>query len=66
MFVVKYRKIFFALSTSLIILSVYGFLSYGLKYSIDFKGGTITEVSYDSGILYSLYYNGYNRAGASF
>ena len=48
MFVVKYRKIFFALSLSLIALSVYGFLSYGLKYSIDFKGGTITEVSYDS------------------
>jgi len=47
MFVVKYRKIFFVLSTILIVLSAYGFFTYGLKYSIDFKGGTITEVSYE-------------------
>ncbi|MFZ2769783.1 MAG: protein translocase subunit SecF, partial [Minisyncoccia bacterium] len=47
MFVVKYRKIFFALSIALIVVSAYGFFTYGLKYSIDFKGGTITELAYD-------------------
>ena len=46
MFVVKYRKIFFGFSLALIIISIYGLFTYGLKYSIDFKGGTITEVTY--------------------
>jgi len=46
MFVVKYRKIFFILSTILIALSLYGMFSYGFDLSIDFKGGTLTEVKY--------------------
>lgn len=50
MFVVKNRKIFFALSFFLIALSFYGILFYGFKESIDFKGGTITEVRYPSGL----------------
>ncbi len=47
MFVIKYRKIFFILSTLLIALSIYGIVVYGFNYSIDFKGGTITEIKYD-------------------
>lgn len=44
--IVKYRKIWFALSAILVALSLYGIFSYGFNLSIDFKGGTITEVSY--------------------
>jgi preprotein translocase subunit SecF len=46
MFIVSYRKIFFALSVVLIGLSVYGMVKYGFRQSIDFKGGSITEVRY--------------------
>ncbi|MFZ2484877.1 MAG: protein translocase subunit SecF [Minisyncoccia bacterium] len=46
MFVVKYRKIWFALSAILIALSAYAIFAYSFNLSIDFKGGTITEVKY--------------------
>ncbi len=48
MFVVRYRKIFFILSAVLIALSIFGIVKYGFNESIDFKGGTLTEVSYTS------------------
>lgn len=47
MFVVRYRKIWFILSAILIALSAYAVFAYGFDLSIDFKGGTITEVRYD-------------------
>jgi preprotein translocase subunit SecF len=50
MFVVRSRKIFFLLSLLLIALSLYGMLFYGFKESIDFKGGTLTEVKYTSSV----------------
>lgn len=46
MFVVRYRKLWFALSVILIALSIFGIVRYGFNESIDFKGGTITEVHY--------------------
>lgn len=46
MFIVKYRKIWFALSAVLIALSFYAIFNYGFNLSIDFKGGTITEFRY--------------------
>jgi preprotein translocase subunit SecF len=46
MFVVKYRKIWFALSTILFIASLWAVFNYGFNLSIDFKGGTLTEVHY--------------------
>jgi preprotein translocase subunit SecF len=49
MFVVNYRKFWFVLSGILLILSFYGMAVYGFNYSIDFKGGTITEVKYSAG-----------------
>jgi preprotein translocase subunit SecF len=49
MFIVRYRKWFFVLSVILMGLSVYGMMKYGFRESIDFKGGTITEVSYPTG-----------------
>jgi preprotein translocase subunit SecF len=48
MFVVRYRKIFFTLSAVLLALSLYSIFTYGFNLSIDFKGGSITEVSYDA------------------
>lgn len=47
MFVIKYRKIWFALSAVMLALSFYAMWAYGFNLSIDFKGGTITEVSYN-------------------
>lgn len=44
--IVKHRKWFFTLSAILVALSLYGIFTYGFNLSIDFKGGTITEVSY--------------------
>ena len=46
MFIVKYRKIWFALSGIMLVASFYAILAYGFNLSIDFKGGTITEVRY--------------------
>ena len=48
MFVIRYRKIFFLLSAILIAVSLYGIFVYGFNESIDFKGGTLTEVTYAS------------------
>jgi preprotein translocase subunit SecF len=46
MFVVKYRSLFFTLSLILIVLSIGAMLTFGFNVGIDFKGGTITQVSY--------------------
>jgi len=45
--VVKYRKWFFALSLILVGLSIYGIFTYKFNFSVDFKGGSITEVRYE-------------------
>jgi preprotein translocase subunit SecF len=47
MFVVKYRKIWFALSGFLLALSVWSIWAFGFRLSIDFKGGTLTELRYE-------------------
>ncbi|MBU6431460.1 MAG: protein translocase subunit SecF [Patescibacteria group bacterium] len=49
MFIIKYRKIFYALSGILIAMSVAALLVWGLNLGIDFKGGAIVEVSYPEG-----------------
>jgi len=46
MYVIKYRKFWFVLSAILIALSLYAIFAYGFKLSVDFKGGTLTEVKY--------------------
>ncbi|HVU06396.1 MAG TPA: protein translocase subunit SecF [Candidatus Paceibacterota bacterium] len=48
MFIVKYRKFFYALSVLLIAGSVAALWLWGLKPGIDFKGGSIIEVEYAS------------------
>lgn len=47
MFIVKYRKIFFAVSLGALILAFYAMGVKGFNVGIDFKGGSIVEVSYD-------------------
>jgi len=46
MFVVKYRKIFFAFSALLVLGSILSALLVGLHFSTDFTGGSILEVAY--------------------
>ena len=48
MFVVKYRKIFYTLSTLLVLFSIFSIANWGLNYGIDFKGGTMIEVEYNN------------------
>jgi preprotein translocase subunit SecF len=43
---VKYKKIYFAFSLLLILVSVFALTKYGLEWGIDFKGGSILEISY--------------------
>lgn len=46
MFVVTYRKIFYAISAVLIGFSVFAISFWGLNFGIDFKGGSILEVAF--------------------
>ena len=46
MALIKYRKIWYALSIILIGFSIWAVSARGFKLSIDFVGGTLTEVSY--------------------
>ncbi len=46
MFIIKYRKIFFTISAFLVGASLFSVFSFGLNLGIDFKGGSILEVSY--------------------
>lgn len=46
MFVIKYRKIFYAFSILLVVLSIASVAKWGLKEGIDFKGGSIIEIEY--------------------
>lgn len=47
MFIIKYRSVFFFLSAVTIALSLYAMATKGFATGIDFKGGSIIEVSYD-------------------
>ncbi|OGG48058.1 protein-export membrane protein SecF [Candidatus Kaiserbacteria bacterium RIFCSPHIGHO2_01_FULL_51_33] len=49
MFVVKNRKIFYAVSAILIIASIASLLVWGLKFGIDFTGGSLLEIAYPGG-----------------
>ncbi len=48
MFIVNHRKFFFVLALLLVIGSIISMFVFGLKQGIDFKGGSILEVSYVS------------------
>ena len=46
MFIVTYRKIFYALSVLIFIASIGALSLWGLNLGIDFKGGSLMEVSF--------------------
>ena len=46
MFIVRHRKIFFIVSGVLLLVSILAMFVYGFNTSIDFKGGTLTEVKF--------------------
>ncbi len=48
MFIVRHRKIFFIITAFLLIFSVGSMIARGLHFGIDFTGGSILEVSYDT------------------
>jgi preprotein translocase subunit SecF len=48
MFIVKYRKIWFLISAVFVGLSLYAWFGYGPNLSIDFTGGTLTEIRYEA------------------
>ena len=48
MYIVNHRKIFFILSFISILGSIGVMFMYGLNFGIDFKGGSLLEVSYES------------------
>lgn len=47
MFIIKNKKIFISISIALVILSIVSISVFGLKVGIDFKGGSLVEVSYE-------------------
>jgi len=46
MIVIKYRKIWYIVSTLVLAGSFWAMYQYGFRLSVDFKGGTLTEVKY--------------------
>lgn len=50
MFIVKYRKIFYAISGLIFLVSVFALSGWGLKQGIDFTGGALLEVGYTENV----------------
>ena len=46
MFIIKYRKIWYAFSLLIVIASLFSMFKFGLKQGIDFTGGALLEVEY--------------------
>ncbi len=46
MFIIKYRKIFASISAVLVALSLGSLMYFGLDFGIDFRGGSLMEVTY--------------------
>ena len=51
MFIVKYRKIFYAFSGILVIASIIAISLWGLNLGIDFKGGSSIEFKYEQSLI---------------
>lgn len=46
----KYRKIYFAVSLTLVAASIFGLVSWGLRLGVDFRGGAIVEYQFQEDI----------------
>lgn len=49
MFIIKHKFVFLTISALVLTASIVAVLTYGLKLSIDFKGGTLLQVTYTDG-----------------
>ena len=49
MLVVKYRRVFYTITTVLVVASIVAIAVFGLNFGIDFTGGTIMDLSYPDG-----------------
>lgn len=49
MFIVKHRKVFFAISLAFVIFAIGAMVVRGFDFGIDFTGGSVVEVSYENG-----------------
>ena len=49
MFVIKYRKLFYTISSLLVLASFISLAVWGLKTGIDFSGGALIDIAYESG-----------------
>lgn len=49
MIVIRNRNVFFAITGALVAASLLAFAVFGLRFSIDFTGGTLVQVTYASG-----------------
>ena len=47
MFIVNHRKAFFALTGLIVLASLISLGAFGLRFGIDFTGGTLAQISYD-------------------
>jgi preprotein translocase subunit SecF len=48
MFIIKHKKIFLTASSILVLISLISLMIFGIKVGIDFKGGALSEVIYDT------------------
>jgi len=48
MFIIKYRKIFFTVSGLIVTLAIVAVIAFGLNLGIQFTGGDIAEIKYDT------------------
>lgn len=49
MFIIKHRKIFFAISAALVLASLFSIALFGFPLGLDFTGGALSEVRYPDG-----------------
>ena len=49
MFIIKHRTLFFALTGALVAAALIALVIFGLKFSIDFTGGTLVQATYPGG-----------------
>jgi len=48
MFIIKYKKVFVSISVVLVLFSIASIVFFGLKFGIDFKGGSLLEIEYEN------------------
>ena len=50
MFILRYKKIFFAFSILLVLVSAIGIITKGFNWGIDFTGGSVVEIEYTNAV----------------